>query len=82
MTPEEKQRIYAEWKEKQNASTPPPSDPPRPAPSSNPLPEPDLPPDLAEKRRRNREKHPDVAAFVDECRQHFGDVEVVSFEER
>lgn len=82
MTPEEKKRIYAEWKEKQEAKRPPEPKPQRPTPSLNPLPEPDLPPELAEQRRRNREKYPDIAAFVDECRQYFGDVEVVSFEER
>lgn len=82
MTPEEKRRAYEEWKARKR---PEPQDvaviePPAPAPA--PLVEPELTPEEAEKRRRNRERHPDVAAFLDNCRRYFGDVEVVSLEER
>lgn len=33
---------------------------------------------LAQARRRNREKYPEIAAFVDEVRKHFPDAKVVS----
>jgi len=82
MTPEEKRRAYAAWKEKKKTKEKPQPTPPRPTPPTRRLAEPDLPPEIAEERRRNREKHPDIAAFVDDCRRYFGDVEVVSFEER
>jgi len=82
LTPEQKRRLYAEWQERQRRKKAEDQrSQPRPTPR-NPDPEPpDLAPHLEAQRRRNRQKHPDIAAFVDECRRYFGDVEIVWFEE-
>lgn len=81
---ERKRKLYEEWKAKQQgneADSPEPVVTEKPVPPLPPLPE--LPPELEEQRRRNREKHPDIAAFYDECRRYFGnDVEIISLEER
>ena len=77
---ERKKRLYEDWKAKNKTNQIDLSQPEKPIPPLPPLPE--LPPDLEEKRRRNREKHPDIAAFYDECRRYFGNgVEIISLEE-
>ena len=46
------------------------------------LPEPaDVDADVEEARRRNREKYPELAKWVDEIRKHFPDAKVVSIKE-
>jgi len=37
---------------------------------------------VSNERQNNRERYPDVAAFVDDCRRYFGEARVVNLEPR
>lgn len=38
---------------------------------------------MNDKRQQNRDKHPDLAKFIDECRKYFGNqVKVIELKER
>ena len=35
---------------------------------------------MSDERQKNRERYPEVAAFVDDCRRYFGETRVVKLE--
>ena len=62
---------YEDWKRRRDAKSTDVKDLTPPEPEQ-------LSPDQEERRRRNREKYPEIAAFVDEVRKVFPDARVVS----
>lgn len=83
MTPEQKVKLYEEWKERKatasecagatvNTEDPPDVPPP-----------PEVTAAEAVRRQRNRERYPEIAEFLDDCRRYFGaGVEIISLEEK
>jgi hypothetical protein len=67
---------YERWKIERDKNLSKPVDDPIPAEAET------LSPDQEEQRRRNREKYPEIAAFVDEVRKHFPGARVVSITPR
>ena len=59
-----KKAAYEEWKRERDAKEKAPAEP-----ADEYMPDPD--PEIEEVRRRNREKYPELAAFVDEVRRVF-----------
>lgn len=67
----EQKLSYEKWKRERDAREAKSTDVTEPTPQA-------LTPEQEEKRRRNREKYPEIAEFVDAVREYFPDAKVVS----